>query len=75
MKKSDVAMIILIAAIGVLGSFFGTRAILGDAESQEVSVKKVEAMSTVVEEVDPTIFNSEAINPAVEVQVTENTQQ
>jgi transcription antitermination factor NusA-like protein len=75
MKKTDIAMIILIAAIGVLGAFFGTKAILGEGATEEVRVKKVETISASIEEVDPSIFNSEAINPAVEVQVAEQTQQ
>ena len=75
MKKTDVAMIILIAAIGVIGAFFATRAILGDAATEEVKVEQIEAITATLDEVDPTIFNAEAINPAVEVQVTEQTQQ
>jgi len=75
MKKSDIAMIILIAAIGVIGAFFGTQAILGEAATEEVKVDRIEPISATLDEVDPTIFNAEAINPAVEVQVTEQTQQ
>jgi hypothetical protein len=74
MKKSDIAMIILIAAIGIIGAFFGTRAILGDGATKEESVKTVEVITPGLSEVDPTIFNAEAINPAVKVNLEEKTQ-
>jgi hypothetical protein len=75
MKKTDVAMIILIAAIGVIGAFFGTRAVLGEGSSEEVKVDRVEVINPGLSEVDTTIFNSDAINPAVEVKVSEQPQQ
>lgn len=34
MKKADIAMIILIAAVSVLVAYFATKAILGDATTQ-----------------------------------------
>jgi len=69
MKKSDLAMIILIAAVSVMVAFFGTSAILGDAASEEQKVKTIEEISTTIEEPNPDVFNSNAINPAVEVQI------
>lgn len=75
MKKSDIAMIILIASIGVIGSYFITNSILGEGATEPVTVKTVESISAELEPVDPAIFNSEAINPAVNVQVTEQAAQ
>lgn len=69
MKKSDIAMIILIASISVLGAFFATQALLGSDSSENVTVKTVEAITADIEEPDPSLFNENAINPAVEVQV------
>lgn len=70
MKKTDLAMIILIAAVSVLVAFFGTNAILGDAASEEQKVPTIEEISSTIQDPDPAIFNSDAINPAVEVQIT-----
>lgn len=70
MKKTDIAMIILIASVGVLIAFFVTRSILGDSVNQPVQVDTIEAIDPTIGEIDTSIFNENAINPAVEVQIT-----
>jgi hypothetical protein len=67
MKKSDIAMIILIASVSMLVAYFVANSILGDTQSQSVMVKTAEPISTTVDEPDPTVFNPNAINPTVEV--------
>lgn len=67
MKKTDIAMIVLIAAVSVLVSYFGAKALIGDAADKPVQVKTIEAISADVEDPDPTVFNKDAINPTVEV--------
>lgn len=69
MKKTDIAMIVLIASLSVIVSFFATNALLGDTANEQVTVKTIEPMTADIAEPDPVIFNSKAINPAVEVQV------
>ena len=69
MKKSNIAMIILIASISVLVSYFVTKAIIGDAVSEPVKVKTAESISKEITMPDPLIFNKEAINPTVEVTI------
>ncbi len=70
MKKTDIAMIILIASVSVLIAFFATRAIFGDSANESVTVKTIERMETDITPPDEAIFNANAINPAVEVQIT-----
>jgi len=70
MKKTDIAMIILIAATSVLIAFFVTKSLIGGSSTETIKVKSVESISAAVEDPDPAIFNSDAINPAVEVQIT-----
>lgn len=70
MKKTDIAMIILIAAVSVMVAYFATKAILGDATTQAVKVQTIDKIDTSVVAPDPAIFNENAINPAVEVQIT-----
>ena len=67
MKKSDIAMIILIASVSVLIAYFVAKAIIGDVGSQSVKVKTTDKITTEVKEPDSSIFNSEAINPTVDV--------
>ena len=69
MKKTDIAMIIFIATISVLASFFITRSILGDPNTETVTVKTIEAIDIEIVEPDKSIFNSDAINPAVKVEL------
>ena len=69
MKKTDIAMIILIASLSVIGAFFATNALLGDASTEDVKVKTIEPITAEIIEPDTAVFNENAINPAVEVQV------
>lgn len=75
MKKTDIAMIILIATVCVLGAFFVTRSILGEPGSETVNVKTVERIDASITDPDPSIFNEDAINPAVQVELNNDTQQ
>ncbi len=67
MKKSDIAMFVLIASISILVAYFVAKGVLGDVQNQSVKVKTTEPISANVEEPDKTIFNTSAINPTVEV--------
>ena len=67
MKKTDVAMIILVASISVLVSYFVAKAVIGDVRNESVKVKTVDAITDTIVDPDPTVFNKNAINPTVEV--------
>jgi len=67
MKKSDIAMIILIASISVLVAYFVAKAVVGDVQDQSVKVKTAEPITSEVAEPDKKVFNTDAINPTVEV--------
>jgi hypothetical protein len=69
MKKSDIAMVVLIASITMLIAFFSTQALFGGAANETVKVKTVDAIDSSIVDPDPAIFNEDAINPAVEVKV------
>jgi len=70
MKQSDIFVLILVAGIGTLASFFICNMILGDPNEATVEFKTV---SSVIEpdlvDPNPEIFNSTAINPTIEVYV------
>lgn len=67
MKKSDIAMIILIASVSILVAYFASKSILGDVSNQSVKVKTAEKITTEVVQPDESVFNKSAINPTVEV--------
>lgn len=74
MKKTDIAMILLIATLSVGVAFFITKSIFGESQTETVTVKTIERIESSVEEPDETVFNSEAINPTVEAQITSGTE-
>lgn len=70
MKQSDIFTIILVAGIGVIGSFFICNALMGspkDAKVEFVALKK--PITSELMTPDPEVFNSSAINPTIEVYV------
>lgn len=75
MKKTDLAMIILIASLSILVAYFAGNALFGNFKEQPTKVKTVERFDTTVEEPDERIFNDQAINPTVEIIVGQDGQQ
>lgn len=67
-------MIILIASVSILIAFFITKSLFGESTNEPVQVDTIEKIDPTLSEVDPTIFNESAINPAVEVQITPGSQ-
>lgn len=74
MKRSDIAMIILIASMSMLIAYFIAKSVLGDGTSEAVTVKTADPISKTVDEPDPSIFREDAINPTVEVFIGEGGQ-
>ena len=67
MKNTDIAALILIASVSVVSAYFIAGAIIGNPNNESVKVKTIEAISSNVDEPDPSVFNKDAINPTVEV--------
>ena len=67
MKNTDLAMIVLVAAISVAVSYFLGNAILGNPNDRVENLTYIEEISGNVQLPDAETFNSEAINPTVEV--------
>lgn len=72
MKKTDIAMIVLIATVSVMIAFFVTQSILGSPNSETVKVKTVKEIDAALVEPDPAIFNEDAINPAVKIELNDS---
>lgn len=68
-------MIVLIASVSAMSAYFVGRAVVGDPESRAVKVKTVEAISTEVVRPDKTVFNKQAINPTVEINIGNSSNQ
>lgn len=69
MKKNDLALLILIASVALVASYFITQAIVGNPQQRSVEVPTAEAISTEVVQPEAKTFNTGAINPTVEVNI------
>lgn len=69
MKKADIAMIILIASVSVLVASFAAKSIFGDVYKGHTTVKTIDRIDSTISDPDPAIFNKNAINPAIQVQI------
>ncbi len=75
MRKQDIAIIVLIVAISAMAAYFIGRAIIGDPQQQSVQVPTAEPISTNVEQPDARTFNERAINPTVEINIGDSSNQ
>ena len=60
-------MIVLIASLSVMVTYFAGNAVMGDKRNAPVKVQVATPISTSIEQPDKRIFNSDAINPTVQV--------
>jgi hypothetical protein len=68
MKKTDIAMIVLIAGVGVLVAYFVAINIsFLKLPEGGVEVQTIREITSDIQEPNKKIFNAEAINPTVEV--------
>ena len=73
MKKTDIAMLILISSVAVMIAFFVVRSIpFLQPPEDGVKVKTIDEISSEVEQPDASVFNDKAINPTVEIVVGGN---
>ncbi len=67
MKKSDIAMLVLIASLSIMVAFFVANSIpLLKPSDKGVKVKTVQSISSKVVSPDQRVFNAQATNPTVE---------
>lgn len=73
MKRTDIAMIVFIASIGIVIAFFVTQAILGSPTSEAVNVQTIDEISSDITDPSEAIFNANAINPTWGIRVGSDT--
>ena len=66
MKKTEIAMIILIASVSMMIAFFAANSLpFLKVNDEGVSVPTAKEFSTKVSDPDAKVFNDEAINPTI----------
>lgn len=73
MKRTDIAMIILIAAFSAGLAYVVAKGVLGSMTEQTVKVKTIDPITSTIEQPNPKMFNENAINPSVEVNINNTT--
>lgn len=73
MKQKDIAMIILLAAIAGLASFFISRAVFASSTAREQKAEVVDSISTTFTLPSTKYFNEESINPTQLIQIGDGT--
>ena len=74
MKKTDIAMVVLIAGVGVaIGYLVASNISFLKVPERGMKVQTIREISSDVEKPNPAIFNSNAINPTVDVFVGQET--
>lgn len=69
MKNTDIALVVMIALVATVVSYFLGNAILGDPNDQVTTVSYMDVIGSDVDEPDVESFNIDALNPTVEVYV------
>jgi hypothetical protein len=74
MKKSDIAMIILIAAASSLIAYFVASSFISvGGQNHSQKVKTIDAIDSSIVEPSTDVFNKDAINPTVAVPIGSDT--
>lgn len=69
MKRSEIATIVLVAGFSIIIAYFVANAVIGQPSKQSQSITTYAPIARTVKEPDTSIFNSNAINPTVEVEI------
>ena len=70
MKRSELATLLLIAVGSVIIAYFIGNAVFGGIKNSSVTVQTIQTINSSFQTPDPTIFNSNAINPTVGITLT-----
>lgn len=69
MKKSDLALIVLVVSISLVASYFILNAFIGQPADNTQTVEQVEPISAELPEPSKKIFNDKAIDPTVVIEI------
>ena len=75
MKKSDIALLIVIVAISLGISYFVGKAVLEQFVQSDTEVERTDAISSEIIPPSQDVFNDQAINPAVPINIGDSNNQ
>jgi len=69
MKKNDIALIVLVVSVALVVSYFSLGALFGEPSKNTTKVEEVEPISAELPEPSERIFNEDAIDPTVVIEI------
>jgi len=69
MKKNDIALIVLVVSLSLTASYFVLKAFIGEPSGNTQTIEKVEPISAELQEPSDKIFNKNAIDPTVVIEI------
>lgn len=69
MKRSDYAILALIVSLTLVISFLVVKAIFGEPQNASTKVEIASPISASIVQPNPSVFNHDAINPTVVIQI------
>lgn len=70
MKKTDIALIIIIVSISAGVAYWVASMTIGKANEKPITVRTIEAIDVAEQKVDEKVFSKDAINPTVEATIS-----
>ena len=75
MKKSDISLLIVIVALSLGISYFVGKAVLEQFVQSDTEVERTDAISSEIVPPSQNVFNDQAINPAVPINIGDSNNQ
>lgn len=75
MKKNDIALIVLIVSVSLVVTYFIAKAVVGEPQNQSAQAEVVEPISAELVQPQSKIFNKDAINPTVDIEIGDSSNQ
>lgn len=69
MKKTEIALLLLIIAASAIAAYLIGKAVVGEPQKRSVSVEVVEPIRSTVVQPSSKVFNPQAINPTVRITI------
>ncbi len=70
MKKTDIALIIIIVSLSAGVSYWVASMTIGKSNEKPITVRTIEAIDVAEQKVDEKVFSKDAINPTVEATIS-----
>lgn len=75
MKKTDIVLLAIIVIVSLVAAYLIGQSVLSKVKQSDVQVEVTDSISSTITPPSPEIFNKEAINPAVPINIGDSNNQ